>query len=188
MSQRKAPRGRMVIRNQGKMMPTTPKQNSTRVRFWSSISVCMVRRTSTGEDTRYVRYRSRGRSRVASTSQVKTTVKWITESHSLRPRTQHYTLSTRVTSLTEKSSWGGGKRCLVKANQASPSSMSLEKRVRIRPRGVVSKNRMGLSRRRRNSLSWSTEAAFTVHCQHKEQLHFYMRSNTCKQATLKSIW
>lgn len=106
MSQRKAPRGRMVIRNQGKMMPTTPKQNSTRVRFWSSISVCMVRRTSTGEDTRYVRYRSRGRTRVPSTSQAKTTVKWITESHSLRPRTQQYTLSTRVTTLTEKSSWG----------------------------------------------------------------------------------
>ena len=45
--QRKAPRGRIEIRNQGKTMPTIPKQNSTRVRFCSSISACIVRRTST---------------------------------------------------------------------------------------------------------------------------------------------
>lgn len=76
----------------------------------------------------------------------------------------------------------------VKTNQASPSSMSLEKRVRIRPRGVVSKKRMGLRRRRRNSLSWSTEAAFTVHCQHKQQARLNMRPDMCKQTTLKSIW
>lgn len=80
------------------------------------------------------------------------------------------------------------ERFPVKTNQASPSSMSLEKRVRIRPRGVVSKKRMGLRRSRRNSLSCSTEAAFTVHCQHKQQQpRLNRRPDTCKQTTLRSI-
>ena len=57
---------------------------------------------------------------------------------------------------------------------ASPSSMSQEKRVRMRPRGVVSKKRMGLRMRRWNSL-----AARTVHCHTETQ----MCSNTAPDTT-----
>lgn len=75
-----------------------------------------------------------------------------------------------------------GERFTVKTNQDSPSSMSLEKRVRIRPRGVVSKKCIGQWRIRLNSLSWSTEAAFTVHCQHRQHmLCLNTRPDTCKQ-------
>lgn len=65
-----------------------------------------------------------------------------------------------------------GERFSVKANQASPSSMSLEKRVRMRPKGVVSKNRIGLRRSLWNSLSWRAEAAFMVHCQRRWEVMF----------------
>lgn len=47
MTKRKAPSGRMDNRNQGNTMLTTPMQNSTMDRFWSTISACMVSRTST---------------------------------------------------------------------------------------------------------------------------------------------
>lgn len=96
-----------------------------------------------------------------------------------------YTLSYMVTSLTGSSL--GGERFSVNTNHSSPSSMSLEKRVRMRPRGVVSKKCIGLSRSRWNSLSWSTEAAFTVDCQHKRQPCFNIRSDTCKQTTWRNI-
>lgn len=45
---RNAPMGRMEKRNQGKTTLTTPTQNSTMDRFCSTISACMVNRTSTG--------------------------------------------------------------------------------------------------------------------------------------------
>lgn len=93
----------------------------------------------------------------------------------------NYTLSTRVSPPAKRCRGGS----FHKTNQALPSSMSLEKRVRMRPRGVVSKNRMGLRRIWRNSLSWSAEAAFTVHCQHKQQPCLNARRDTCKQTTRK---
>jgi hypothetical protein len=44
---RKAPRGKRKSRNQGNTMHTMARQKSTMVKFWSSISTYMARRTST---------------------------------------------------------------------------------------------------------------------------------------------
>lgn len=219
----------MQIRNQGKTSPIIPKQNSTRVMFCSSISACMVRRTSTLERRhivnethcvvldpslyvkktfslcppkcrlvfcvpqrekethrsiqKYYTYCRNKTNHPKKQQPTKSTCKDTSKVDNRKPReakysmcnhtvSWQYTLSTRATSLTE-SSLGG--RFTVRTNQVSPSSMSLEKRVRIRPRGVVSKKCMGLRRSRENSLSWSTEAAFIVHCQHKQQSWLNMR-------------
>lgn len=100
----------------------------------------------------------------------------------------HYTLSNRMTSLTELAL---RERFTLKTNQASPSSMSLEKRVRIRPKGVVSKKCIGLQRIWRKSLSWRVEAAFTVHCQHKQHRNLNMKTDMSTNSFTKhteTIW
>ena len=116
----------------------------------------------------------------------KAPVRRITKGPSNHTVSLHYTLSTSVTSLTESSLGRGG--FTLKTNRASPSSMSREKRVRMRPRGVVSKKCMGLRRSRRNSLSWSVEAAFTVHCEHNTTQHNRLntRPDTFKQTTFRN--
>lgn len=44
---RNTPKGMMENRNHGNTVLTTPRQKRTNVRFWSSISDCIARRTST---------------------------------------------------------------------------------------------------------------------------------------------
>ena len=75
----------------------------------------------------------------------------------------------------------------VKTHKDSPSSMSREKRVRTRPRGVVSKKRMGLRRSWRNSLSWRTEAALTVHWQAETQGVWMRRQTNKRNKTITTL-
>lgn len=180
-------------------MPTIPKQNSTRVRFCSNISACIARRTSTA-GRRHKAHSCKDRRKRPLWNQDKTDLQ-VTQNHHgaykniMSKNISHKSnTSRRGTSEVDNRTPHSGKQCLgttacqlgwlywlrslpgkrftVKTNQASPSSMSLEKRVRMRPRGVVSKKCMGLRRRRLNSLSCSAEAAFTVHCQDKRHVAF----------------
>lgn len=143
---RNAPKGMMEIRNQGNTAPTMPRQNSTKVTFWSSISACIARRTSTTQRGRTESERVR---------------EWDIKPFRDAPVILHL-----------KDVWRKIER------GSSPSSMSLENRLRMRPRGVVSKKRMGLRSRVLNSLSCRTEAARTVHCKNNKTTLLIMHAPT----------
>ena len=176
-TKRKTPSGRRESRNQGKTMPTMPRQKTTMVMFWRSISACMVRRTSTEGE------KSRGKSVVSDHMGCPTGCVCACMCACV-----YVCLCVCACVCMRVCACACMRVCVcvcaesecreyVKTHQDSPSSMSREKRVRTRPRGVVSKKRMGLRRSWRNSLSWRTEAALTVHWQAQTQ-GFGMRRQT----------